>query len=214
MNAIIPIPRCPIAIRVATMDDLPFIDRLQKKHSRQLGFFPRAQLEGYLKNGWMLIAEDSAGRAIGYVASPDWYQKRDELGAIFQLCVDESAQRKLVGARLLKEVFERSAYGTRLFCCWCAQGLAANHFWESMGFVPLAFRTGSSGRGQRSEVGGRKAPRIHIFWQRRIREGDTGAGATPYWFPSQTGGGSIREDRLVLPIPPGVRWEDVMPVVL
>jgi len=48
-------------------------------------------------------------------------------------------------------------------------------------------------------------------WQRRIREGDT---TTPYWFPSQTTSGSIREDRLVFPIPPGVHWRDAMPRIL
>src|SRR5688500_19776918 len=43
------------------------------------------------------------------------------------------------------------------------------------------------------------SPRVHIFWQRRIRAGDTGEKATPYWFPSQTTSGAIREDRIVLP---------------
>ena len=52
---------------------------------------------------------------------------------------------------------------------------------------------------------------MHIFWQRRIREGDE---TTPWWFPSQTTGGSIREDRLVLPIPPGKHWSDEMPRIL
>jgi hypothetical protein len=101
---------------------------------------------------------------------------------------------------MLKAQFERSAYGCKLYCCWCAQDLEANRFWEAMGFVPLAFRAGS--RGKR---------RVHIFWQRRIRAGDV---TTPYWFPSQTGAGALKEDRLVLPIPPGTHWRDVMPVVL
>jgi hypothetical protein len=87
-----------------------------------------------------------------------------------------------------------------LFCCWCAQDIEANHFWESMGFVPLAFRAGSRQKG-----------RVHIFWQRRIRAGDE---TTPWWFPSQTSSGAIREDRLVFPIPPGVHWRDAMPIVL
>jgi hypothetical protein len=86
-----------------------------------------------------------------------------------------------------------------LFCLWCAQDIEANHFWESIGFLPLAFRSGSRGK-----------KRMHIFWQRRIREGDT---TTPYWFPSLSKSGAIREDRLVLPIPPGVHWKDVMPVI-
>ena len=102
-------------------------------------------------------------------------------------------QRGLIGATLLKAMFDRAAYGCRLFCCWCAQDIEANHFWESLGFVPLAFRAGS-----------RQKDRVHIFWQKRIRAGDT---TTPWWFPAQTTGGSIREDRLVLPIPPGSALE-------
>jgi hypothetical protein len=69
-----------------------------------------------------------------------------------------------------------------------------------MGFVPLAFRTGSE-----------KRARTHIFWQKRIRSGDT---ETPWWFPSKTGSGSLREDRIVLPIPPGTHWSDAKPMVL
>jgi hypothetical protein len=122
------------------------------------------------------------------------------VGIIYQLNVAPGARRKLVGAMLIKAMFERASYGCKLFCCWCAQDIEANHFWESIGFIPLAFRTGSRGKG-----------RTHIFWQRRIREGDT---RTPFWFPAKTGSGSLREDRLVLPIPPGVHWKDIMPTIL
>jgi hypothetical protein len=97
-------------------------------------------------------------------------------------------------------MFERAAYGCKLFCCWCAQDIEANYFWQSLGFVALAFRAGSREKG-----------RVHIFWQRRIRAGDD---VTPYWFPSQTSSGSIREDRLVLPIPPGMHWSDAKPLIL
>ena len=86
-----------------------------------------------------------------------------------------------------------------MFCCWCAQDLPANHFWESLGFVPIAFRGGSGTK-----------KRVHIFWQRRIREGDA---TTPWWFPAKTDQGALREDRLVLPIPPGLHWSDPMPVL-
>ena len=122
------------------------------------------------------------------------------MGIVYQLNVVPGNQRGLVGASLLKAQFEKSAYGCKLYCCWCAQDLAANKFWEAMGFVPLAFRAGS--RGKR---------RVHIFWQRRIRAGDE---TTPYWFPSQTGAGALKEDRIVLPIPPGTHWSEVRPTVL
>jgi ribosomal protein S18 acetylase RimI-like enzyme len=244
----LPAPRVGISIRAATMADLPFMDRLQKANSRALGYFPTKQFEGYIAMGGVLVAE-SAGNGqlaagsedapslptarcplptyspLGYIISRDRYLKRDELGVIYQLCVTPGEQRKLVGAALVQAVFERAAYGCRLFCCWCAQDLAANRFWEAMGFVPVAFRTGSTKKGQVSRGKGQveentsatgplplntcpSRSRVHIFWQKRIRRGDT---ATPWWFPSKTESGALRADRIVLPIPPGVRWEDVRP---
>lgn len=200
----LPAPRVAMRVRVGTLDDLPFMDALQKAHSKQLGFFPRAQMEGYLNAGHVLVAEEAAsGERLGYVASRDRYLKRDELGVIYQLCVAEAGRRKLVAATLLRDVFARSLYGCRLYCCWCAQDLAANRFWEALGFQPIAFRTGSRTKGAKGK------PRVHIFWQKRVRDD-----VTPWWYPSETGGGAIRENRLVLPIPIGVRWDEVMPVVL
>jgi hypothetical protein len=220
-----------ITTRIAEMRDLPFLDALQKKHSRQLGFFPRAQMEGYVRSEWVLIAEDSATRQpLGYCASRDRYLKRDELGVIYQLCVSPAHQRGLIGATLIKSVFERAAYGCRLFCCWCAQDLEANYFWESLGFVPIAFRAGSTGK-----------RRVHIFWQRRVdrgrvdRESGSEVGGSrsetedfssndpqptthdprppaAWWYPFQTNAGALRADRLVFPIPPGVHWKDVKPI--
>ena len=140
---------------------------------------------------------------IGYVIAKYEYMKRDEVGIVYQLNVMPIRHRHLVGATLIKAVFDRAPYGCKLFCCWCAQDIQANWFWESIGFVPLAFRTGS-----------RAKQRIHIFWQRRVRENDEGPGATPYWFPAQTQNGAIGEDRIVLPIPPDTHWRDAKPMIL
>src|SRR5687768_698694 len=101
------LPRVPVAVRVATMADLPFMDSLQKMHSKQLGYFPTKQFEDYIAGGNVLIAQDSPtreggvarderdlqsasnpalpGGAIGYCISKDRYLKRDELGVIYQL---------------------------------------------------------------------------------------------------------------------------------
>jgi GNAT superfamily N-acetyltransferase len=189
-----------VSVRTALLSDGPFIDALQKMHTHMVGWFPRKQLEVYIEAEHVLIAEDDAQSPLGYCIAKDRYMKRDDVGIIYQLNILPLAHRKLIGAALVKATFERAAYGCRLFSCWCAQDLQANWFWESIGFVPLAFRTGSRGK-----------QRIHIFWQRRIREGDD---ATPYWFPSQTQAGAVREDRLVFPIPPGTHWRDAKPVVL
>ncbi|MGC4033571.1 MAG: GNAT family N-acetyltransferase [Tepidisphaeraceae bacterium] len=225
------VARVPIAVRAGTMDDLPFIDRMQKQHSRELGFLPTAALEGKIKLGQVLVAEivdggewmvdseenaapsslstihyqPSTSSPVGYLIAADRYQKRDEIGYVTQINVLPEYRRHLVAAQLLQAQFDRSAYGCRLYSCWCAQDLKANEFWEAMGFTAIAFRTGSMTKGKQ------KSPRVHIFWQKRIRDGDT---TTAWWYPSQTGGGEIREDRLVFPILPGVHWRDVLPIVL
>jgi len=235
MPVALPLPSVNVTIRPGVLSDVPFLDSLQKLHTKQVGWMPTGQFEGKIKLGHVLIAE-SDGEPVGYCIGNDQYFKRDDVGIIYQMNVAPGKQRGFVGASLLKAQFERSAYGCKLYCCWCAQDLEANKFWEAMGFVALAFRTGSARKGKKSVAsgqlpvasgdGGNDAsrillatgnrqlathPRIHIFWQKRIRRDDA---TTPWWFPSKTAGGSIREDRIVLPIPPGVGWRDVMPVVL
>jgi len=181
------------------MDDLTFIDKLQRIHTKMVGYFPTGQFKGYIEQGAVLIAYDRSmghqAQSLGYIISKDRYLKRDELGVIYQLNVVPGVQRKLVGASLVKSAFERSAYGCRLYCCWCAQDIQANYFWQSLGFVPIAFRAGSTGK-----------KRVHIFWQRRVHQDDF---TTGWWYPYQTNSGAIRQDRLVFPIPPGVDWRDV-----
>ncbi|HEV7300795.1 MAG TPA: hypothetical protein VGN72_15625 [Tepidisphaeraceae bacterium] len=236
-------PRVEMRVRAGTLDDVAFMDSLQKATTKQVGFMPRAQLEGKVRAGHVLVAEvhepralatgacdsvaggvggtvaDASGSSggtvadasgswggrVGYLIAADQYFKRDDVGVIYQMNVVPAYRRGLVAASLLKAQFERSAYGCRLYCCWCAQDIEANQFWEAMGFVALAFRSGSRTKGK----GG--AARTHIFWQKRIRQGDE---VTPWWFPSKTAGGAMNEDRIVLPIPPGVNWRDAMPVVL
>jgi hypothetical protein len=66
--------------------------------------------------------------------------------------------------------------------------------------MPIAFRTGSE-----------RKKRVHIFWQKRIVEGDI---ETRWWYPFKTEGGAMGESRLVFPIPPGVHWKDVKAVEL
>ncbi len=246
-------------IREATEADLPWIDAMQKQHGEQLGFLPMMALKGKLAKGEVLVAEGArseergAGQMseanagvglaphsslptpsspLGYLIAADRYFRRDEVGYVTQLCVVPQARRSLVAGALLQAQFDRSAYGCRLYSCWCAQDLEANRFWEAMGFVPIAFRTGSrkkrvmseklrSDEFQNSESGTHHSsthhsslstsPRIHLFWQKKIRGEDD---PVSYWYPAKTGGGAMMADRLVFPIPPGTHWRDVLPIVL
>ncbi|MBA3273103.1 MAG: GNAT family N-acetyltransferase [Chthoniobacterales bacterium] len=201
LSVSLPLPRPKQAIEIApaTLEDVDFIDRLQKQHRDRVGWHPRGALEGKIKLGQIIIAKNASGGCIGYCMASDRYMKREDCGIIYQMNVAPGHQRAFVGAALLKAQFDRSAYGCRLYCCWCAQDIEANRFWEAMGFVPLAFRAGSE-----------KRQRVHIFWQKRIRSGDM---TTPWWFPSETKGGSM-EDRLVFPILSGTHWSDAKPMIL
>jgi len=234
----LPALKVDITIRRANLDDFKAIDRLQKMHNKQLGFLNRPTIEGKISLGHVLVAETggrhsvtpaagtaalqvtlaagtaalqvtpAAGTAalqVGYLIGNDRYKHRDELGVIFQLCVDPNYRRLFVAANLLKAQFERSAWGCKLYCCWCAQDLPANKFYESMGFVPIAYRGGAEKKGP---TGG---SRVHIFWQKRIRSGDV---STPYWFPSETTGGLMDASRIALPILPGMKWWDDLPVLV
>jgi hypothetical protein len=146
-------PNAPISARSGTLDDVPFMDGLQKNHSKQVGWMPTRTLEGKIALGHVLVAINEAGERVGYCIGNDRYSERDDVGIIYQMNVVPGRQRGLIGATLLKAQFERSAYGCRL--------------------------RSRSGRDRRRR--GQGSPRIHIFWQRRIRAGDT---ATPWWFLS------------------------------
>src|SRR3954449_7955795 len=101
MNApIIPIPRSPVTVRVATAADLPFIDSLQKLHSKQVGWMPTKSLEQKIGLGHVLLAEDESKRPAGYCTGQDQYFKRDDVGIIYQLNVVPGRQRSFVGATL------------------------------------------------------------------------------------------------------------------
>ena len=199
MNALL-LPDADVVVRPASLADLVDVDRLQRAHSRELGFLHRATLEGKVRLGQMLVAHTAGGAFAGYVVGSNTYHKREEVGVVYQMAVEPRLRRGNVAAVLLRALFASWPYGTRLCCAWCAQDLAANRFWEAMGFVPLAYRAGSAGKG-----------RVHIFWQRRVVEEDE---KTPWWYPSITGSGAIREDRLVLPIPEGQHWGETRPTVL
>jgi N-acetylglutamate synthase-like GNAT family acetyltransferase len=199
LSQIVPIPKVSVSVREARLDDVPFIDRLQKMHGDRVGFMATSWLDAKIAKGEIIVAEDAGGERVGYCMGVDKYSGREDCGIIHQLNVVPGKQRGFVGATLLKAMFDRAAYGCKLFCCWCAQDIEANRFWESMGFVPLAYRAGSTKKG-----------RVHIFWQTRIRDGDR---ETQWWFPAKTGKGAMGEDRLVLPIPPGKHWSDEMPVL-
>ncbi len=58
---------------------------------------------------------------------------------------------------------------------------------------------------------GKRGTRTHIFWQKRIREGD---GTTKLVVSGEDGCRCVAADRIVLPIPPGKHWSDELPILI
>ena len=148
MNEIIearamPLPTTSVVIRPGTLDDVDFLDALQRKTTRQVGFMPRKQFEGKVAAGHVLIAEEGRGARgegqvgdadsatpssslapcplplstrVGYLIGNDQYFKRDDVGIIYQMNVVPERRRSLVAATLLQAQFARSAYGCKLYC--------------------------------------------------------------------------------------------------
>src|SRR5882724_4712077 len=99
--AVLPAPRASVSVRPAVMSDLPFLDSLQKLHTKQVGWMPTKQFEGKIKAGHVLIAEDQAMHPVGYCVGHDQYFKRDDVGIIYQMNVVPNRQRGLIGATLV-----------------------------------------------------------------------------------------------------------------
>lgn len=196
------IPECHrIGYRPAVFADIPFLDQMQKLHAGKLGFqYLKAYEKAVTDGNQVIIAEDEGRNKVGFIFGRERYMSQDHVAIVFQLGVVPMRFRHKVGANLLARFMESRTFGIRLVCCYCAQDLPANRFWEAMGFLPIAFRTGS-----------RRTERLHIFWQRRCRRGDT---TTGFWFPAVTTGGSIGEDRVVVPLPNGVPWDSPLPILI
>ena len=51
-----PLPLTDVVVRPGVSNDVPFLDALQKLHTKQVGWMPTAQFEGKIKLGHVLIA--------------------------------------------------------------------------------------------------------------------------------------------------------------
>ena len=55
------LPGEAISIRAAVLDDFPFIDALQKQHSKAVGFMFAGAIKGHIEKGNVLVAEATQG---------------------------------------------------------------------------------------------------------------------------------------------------------
>jgi len=162
----------------ATVADLKFIDSLQKKFGRSLGFLPTAALEKNLEDGNVDLCLEN-GDPAGYLLCRPRLSWQPLLGSIVQAAVCMDAQRRHHGLALLLKVEERGrAAGQLALQANCAVGVEANEFWAAAGFKPIAHLTPAT-----------VSQREIICWRKPLQR------ALPRWFldlPKAAGGRGLK----------------------
>jgi ribosomal protein S18 acetylase RimI-like enzyme len=162
----------------ATVDDLRFIDSLQRKFGRSLGFLPTAALVANLEAGNVDLCLEN-DEAAGYLLCRPVLGWQPLMGSIVQAAVCMDAQRRHHGLALLLQVEERArARGQLALQANCAIGVEANEFWQAAGFKPIAHLTPAT-----------KSGREIICWRKPLQR------ALPKWFtilPKAAGGRGLK----------------------
>ena len=194
---------------------------------------PTKQLEGKIRAGHVLMAEEvnrtgitrSPGSQIGlsgdafsvtqssvlsprhsptpvgYCIGHDQYFKRDDVGIIYQMNVAPGQSAKLGRG----DAAEGDVRATRVWVQAVLLLVCAGYRGESvLGVDGICAAGVSSGE---CEEGSRAYLLAEDGFARVMRRRRIG-------FRRRRTSGSIREDRLVLPIPPGTHWRDAKPIVL
>lgn len=122
-----------ISIRRAEIQDLTSIKRLADNNRTTLGFVLRPALMAGIKQGWLLIAEQTNGELLGFI---HYRHRRDMQTTLYEICVAQSFRRRGVG-RALIEALARESAQLRKACIQLRApvGIPANAFYQMTGFA-------------------------------------------------------------------------------
>lgn len=124
--------------RQACLEDISYIDFLQKKNAEDLSFYPKIVFEREIENNRIILAE--------YNSEPCGYLYYGAFGMrlkIHQACIQYDLRGKLYGASLVSYLLgkaeERRVSSVHLRC---GSDIEANGFWKEMGFYCEAVTNG------------------------------------------------------------------------
>lgn len=120
-----------LTVAPATLADLPYIDSLQRKNAEELSFYPMAAFEREVPLMRVLLArvnDEPAGYLYhGALSSPTC--------KIHQACIQYDLRGYLYGAALVRQLTDLcNVSGSHAITLRCGSDIAANGFWEAMGF--------------------------------------------------------------------------------
>lgn len=119
-----------ITVMPAVESDLVFIDYLQKKNAEELAFFPKQVFEREVQNFRILLARVN-GEPAGYI----YHGSIGPIVKIHQACIEYDLRGQLYGAALIRQLIDLvdAANGSSI-TLRCGSDIAANGFWQAMGF--------------------------------------------------------------------------------
>jgi hypothetical protein len=138
-------------IRLAKVEDIPYIISLSKKETFSLGFIPKPAYEAAItgcKTGkrWSTTCNDKLfvceenGDLVGF--SMFSYGNPAKCN---QICIQEDARMIERGKALISaSISHGNLIGIEDFACGCADDLPSNFFWGQMGWIKVGERKGIS----------------------------------------------------------------------
>lgn len=129
-----------LKIRYATSDDLTYVDHLQKKNAEELAFYPKAVFEREVVNQRILLALVNNQHA-GYLYHGS--MGLDKVNKIHQACIEYDLRGQWYGAGLVAQLESMNKLvGADGISLRCGSDIAANQFWQRMGFNCIDIRLG------------------------------------------------------------------------
>tara|TARA_R110000822_G_C15085371_1_gene470140 strand:+ start:54 stop:659 length:606 start_codon:yes stop_codon:yes gene_type:complete len=119
-----------IFVQPAGLDDLTYIDHLQKKNAEELAFYPSQVFEREVENFRILLARVN-NQPAGYI----YHGALSEQVKIHQACIEYDLRGQLYGAALVRQLVGLVEASNGLsITLRCGSDIAANGFWKAMGF--------------------------------------------------------------------------------
>lgn len=129
-----------LQVRYAVKADLSYVDALQKKNAEELAFYPKAVFEREVDNQRILLALVNNQHA-GYLYHGSI--GLDKVNKIHQACIEYDLRGQWYGAGLVTQLESMNKLvGADGISLRCGSDIAANQFWQRMGFSCIDIRPG------------------------------------------------------------------------
>ena len=137
-----------VTIREASQEDAPAIRALSEASQDELGSINqhRHWLAHQIEIGDVFVAETSEEELVGFVVFNHNPLTEHEHTTIYYLCIHSTYRRHGIGKRLMEAVaVDARLFGNRRITLMCPTQLAANHFYQSIGYTMEGSETDQEG---------------------------------------------------------------------